>query len=154
MELWCHPLCSPGGESFSPMIQYRLIIWNNPSVLPSSCLLVKFMSSGPFFLPPCFVATAGSSSFWPWQFAPAPGEGEEWGVSHAPFYPSGLPVSAQGHDWGQPWKEAHGKGLWSQRAQTSSPKFTLKKNTLIFMRQTIFNNSFLRVSSSLFVCSF
>lgn len=100
-----------------PCLQYSLIILNKTSgvaVLPSSCRFLKFLSSGSVFLP-CFVAPAGRSSFWPWQFASAPGEGEERGVSHAPFYPSGLPVSAQGHDRGQPWKEAHGEGLWSQQ---------------------------------------
>lgn len=69
-------------------------------------------------LSPLSFSPTGCPAVWPWQFTPAPGEGEERGVPHAPLHPPGLPVPAQGHDWGQPWKEAHGTRLHSHRAHT------------------------------------
>lgn len=60
-----------------------------------------------------FVSPAGRPPLWPRQFASAPGEGEERGLPHAPLHPARLSVPAEGYDWGQPRKEAHGTRLYA-----------------------------------------
>lgn len=117
VELWGHPFCSAGGKSFTPVFTVQ----SGPFV--NMCLQflnAYFITSVFSFLPFTFFffSPAGCPTFWPWQFTPAPGEGEERGVPHAPLHPPGLPVPAQGHDWGQPWKEAHGTRLCSHQAHT------------------------------------
>jgi len=99
-----------------------LLLWNNlylfavltyfPLYKSSSYDLICFSSL------PLISSPIGCPALWPWQFTPAPGEGEERGVPHAPLHPPRLPVPAEGHDWGRPWKEAHGTRPRSRQAQT------------------------------------
>lgn len=108
VELWGHPVCSIGGKSFTPVFTTRVSATLNfpPSFCQAYFRHVRFPLLSP----------TGCPAFWPWQFTPAPGEGEERSVPHATLHPAGLSVSAQGHDWGQPWKEAHGTRLCSYSA--------------------------------------
>lgn len=71
------------------------------------CFFVPFL----FFSLSLSLCPTGGPSFWPRQFTPAPGKGKERGVPHASLHPPGLSVPAEGNDWGQPWKEAHGMRL-------------------------------------------
>lgn len=109
VELWGHPVCSLGGESFRVLTKQFGSLFKSPY---DECLqlLRKHIFSHLFFhlSIPLSCSPAGRSAFWPWQLTPTPGEGKEWGVPHAPLHPPGLPVAAQGHDRGQPWEEAHG----------------------------------------------